>query len=120
MIETDIAQELSNKLGLVLGQDIFVGSLPLDQDVGVFIKVLDEKEVFGSLRGVVIGIFVIKDNYAEARELASQIRDVLAEHKGMTEASGYSSRGSVEIVNLDTNVEGNFVFCVTSYLDIGG
>ncbi len=120
MIEQVLAQKIADSLGLVLGKDIFVGELPLDQDLGIFIKILDEQTRFGSFNGVVIGIFVIKQSYADARRLAVQIRDIIVNSKGMTQNSGWSSRGDCEIINLDTNVEGNFVFCVTTYLDIGG
>ena len=110
-IEHDVAQYIAAYTGLALGTDIFAQAFPADVKYGIYIRVLDEDYEYGKLNEAIIGCFVTKDNYYDARVLALQIKDALIAMRGY---NGWASGGKASITNLGRNVAGDEMFVVTA------
>jgi len=111
MVEYDVATYLADKLGLVLGTDIFANCLPEDVDYGVYVRVLDEEYEDGKLSSSIIGTFICKGSYFDCRNLAVSVKDALCDMKGM---DTWTTGSHVNITNLGTNARGDEMLVVTA------
>ena len=117
MVESTITQYLADKLGMTLGEDIFVNALPEGVEYGVWVRNLSEEYQFGSLTDTTIGIFVSYNDYYTTREKALSVKDAIVAMKG---CGDWASGGTATISNLGVNSAGDHMISVVANIFNGG
>lgn len=102
---------LADFLTLRLNEEVYVNSLPLGKDYGVYVRVLDEEYEEGRLVETIIGCFVTEANYATCRDKANKVKDSIFSMKGL---ESWTSGGRVRVSNMGTNKAGDEMIVVTA------